>query len=182
MGAPDYRALITARVQGSERRTVRKRVCLAPSLFGRRDEVRAELDAALRQRRSGGGDMRAGDVDPVTGLLADLSAVEQQITDATVVAVFRTPTLDEQAVLNRDITASDGDDVLGDARRIATDFWERCETPSGDPVDIERADWAALVTTFTQGELLDASNSIVAAAGGVPDFPTLPPRSVPTAG
>lgn len=176
----DYRALIQDRKAKQTRAVVRHILCLVPELFTELEELQDEQRLASYSSTSGetkppANQRMAGGPTSVSTRITELEA---QIEAASVVGVFKAPSAERQAELNR--VFADSDDVVGHTIQVILDAFTHFEA-SREPIPAEqlgRADLAELLPVMAQGELLALGNRIVEASAGAPDLPLSVQRSL----
>lgn len=176
----DYRALIQDRKAKQTRAVVRHVLCLAPDLFAELEDLQNEQRIASYSATTGEptppADQRlAGGPEPLS---ARVAAIEAQIEAASVVGVFKAPSAEHQAELNR--AYGDSDDVVGHTISVILDAFTHFEA-NREPIPADqlgRGDLADLLPVMAQGELLALGNRIVEASAGAPDLPFSVQRSL----
>jgi hypothetical protein len=169
----DLRALIQDRKTKNARPTIRATICFDPDLLERLAEAKAEEKAKPPFTAD------KPDPDPRLGkkttLADDIVLLEADVAAASAVAVFRVPTRERQAEINK--LAEDGEDV--DATLISECFQHFLNGNEPMTADqLGRADLDDWLTVASRGEVNDISYRIAARSLGTPDFPPSVKRSL----
>lgn len=171
----DLRALIPDRKSKGARATVRANICFDPDLLAQLTEVQNEKDARESRREDRPEpDQRMGRPDPLAQQLADLEA---QVAATTLVAVFRVPTRERQAEINK--LSEEGEDVdTLIVQECFTHFLRDGEKVPADELGAD--DFAAWLDVASRGEVNDIAYRITMRSLGTPDFPASVKRSLTT--
>lgn len=170
----DLRALIQDRKSKNARPTIRATICFDPDLLERLAEARAEQQERDRNRDfdKPDPDPRMGRKDPLTTEIAQLEA---DVAGTSAVAVFRVPSRERQAEINK--LAEDGEDV--DSTLITECFQHFLNGNEPLPADqLGKADLEDWLAVASRGEVNDISYRIATRSMGTPDFPSSVKRSL----
>ena len=165
MSKPDYLALLEARTNGSKVRTVKRSFCLVPELLDDRQLAVRAIEAT----RVGAGRYAGG---PSEDAQQALEAINEQIIEASVTAVFTVPDPDTQAIYSRETQAASEEAFAALARKALTECYRSMLDPQGNTLEFPKEKFAQFAKVMWQGELLSAFQAIMAASTGEPDFPS----------